>query len=76
MFSFNVNQILSSPWLTGVATAVAALLYFFLMTINPNLPPAILFSAIIGYAAFKASHNYKTNAVQQKVISQPNPRLV
>lgn len=38
--------------MTALAAALLALLYFFLMTINPNLPPAIVFSTIVGYFVY------------------------
>ncbi len=43
---------MNSPIAFGIASFVLALLYFFLMTVNPNLPPALVFSIIIGYFVY------------------------
>ena len=56
-----------SPTALGLIASVAALLYFFLMTISPNLPPAIIFSAIIGYFVYTK----KSNGVSVKNIALP-----
>ena len=57
----------NSPIAFGIASFVLALLYFFLMTVNPNLPPALVFSMIIGYFVY----SIKTGAVQ----SIPLPKI-
>ena len=44
-----------SPFFLGLSASVMALLYFFLMTINPNLPPALVFSLVIGYFVYYAN---------------------
>ncbi len=43
---------LSSPFFFGMMASFLAMLYFILMTINPNLPPALVFSLVIGYFAY------------------------
>lgn len=47
-----ISNISGSPFMTAIAASVIALLYFFLMTFSPNLPPALLFSAVIGYFVY------------------------
>lgn len=49
---FAINALFHNPMMAGITASVAAILYFFLMTFNPNLPPALLFSAAIGYFVY------------------------
>lgn len=44
--------IFQNPFATAVAASLVAMLYFFLMTISPNLPPAIVFSMLVGYFVY------------------------
>lgn len=46
------HNIASSPALTGIATTLVVFVYFILMVFNPNLPPALIFSAVIGYFVY------------------------
>jgi len=41
-----------NPIVAAMGAAALALMYFVMMTINPNLPPAIIFSLIIGYFVY------------------------
>ena len=43
---------MTSPFFLGLYASVLAMVYFFLMTINPNLPPSLIFSLIIGYFVY------------------------
>ena len=52
-----MNLFTNSPVIIGIGAGLTALLYFILMTINPNLPPAIVFSTVIGYFAYSLSKN-------------------
>jgi hypothetical protein len=47
--SFFISE---SPLTFGIVASALAMLYFFLMTVNPNLPPALVFSIIIGYFVY------------------------
>ena len=60
-----------SPIALGLTASVLALLYFFLMMINPNLPPALVFSAIIGYFVY----SMKNNGINIDVQSITLPRI-
>lgn len=71
-----ISNITSSPMMAGATATVAALLYFFLMTFNPNLPPALVFSLVIGYFVYTmiASKNGIPSESQQSQppIEQPS----
>jgi hypothetical protein len=72
-----MKTIFSSPFTIGIATTICALLYFFLMTINPNLPPAMLFSLIIGFFAYRTAQDYFRKQKKDPVpIQLPATKLV
>jgi hypothetical protein len=48
----NIDTLFQNPTMAGISASVFAILYFFLMTINANLPPALLFSLAIGYFVY------------------------
>ena len=58
-----------SPIALGLSASVVALLYFILMTISPNLPPALVFSAIIGYFVYTMKSNGVKNISLPKISS-------
>ena len=68
-----ISNITSSPMMAGATATVAALLYFFLMTFNPNLPPALVFSLVIGYFVYTmiASKNNPSVQSQQPIMKTP-----
>jgi len=46
------KNLTQSPFMAGITASTIAILYFLLMTISPNLPPALLFSLAIGYLTY------------------------
>jgi len=70
-----INNMTSSPLMTGILAASLALLYFFLMTFSPNLPPALLFSAVIGYFVYSIRSQSPSQPQQQQQSQQQQPKL-
>ena len=58
-----------SPIALSLTASIIALLYFFLMTVSPNLPPALVFSTVIGYFVYSMKTNGNNNRIQS--ISLP-----
>lgn len=48
-----VNASLTNPVSSGVLAGMFAMLYFFMTMLSPILPPAMLFSTVIGYFVYK-----------------------
>lgn len=66
-----ISSVFSNPLMTGAAASAFALLYFFVMTISPSLPPAIVFSAIIGYFVYAVRSGKIGDQTVQKIPTPP-----
>lgn len=47
-----LQNMLKNPLYTGMFASIMAMFYFLLMSINANLPPALVFSGCVGYFAY------------------------
>ena len=59
----------NTPKLLGIYAFLIALGYFLLTIISPSLPPALLFSGLVGYVVYTIAMKNSNSSIKEKFIN-------